>query len=112
MGGHGALAVKAINAALVELDEAARYADTHHAKGTPSSGPAKPPLSDYPEEARYKDLREARRQIERGKRLIENATEWRAAIGTFGGHGEKAVEHLNRALEEITQAERWVDAHG
>jgi hypothetical protein len=84
LGGHGAEAVKHINAA---------------------------PLTARPDDVRYPNLGDARLQVEWAIRHVEDAMQYHAPIGTLGGHGERAVEHLRNALREISEAEHWADAH-
>ncbi len=111
LGGHGAKAVQAINAAELELDQAVMFADTHRKPGAPGVVTPKPPLTARPDDVKYPNLGDARLQIEWAIRHIEDAMQYHAPTGTLGGHGEKAVEHLRRALAEITEAERWADTH-
>jgi hypothetical protein len=111
LGGHGANAVKHINAAELEIDEAVMFAETHHKAGAPGVVTAKPPLTARPDDVKYPNLGDARLQIEWAIRHIEDAMQYHSTIGTLGGHGEKAVEHLRAALTEITEAERWADTH-
>ena len=111
LGGHGAQAVNAINAAEVEIDEAVMFAETHRKPGVPGVVTPKPPLNARPDDVKYPNLGDARLQIEWAIRHIEDAMQYHGPIGTLGGHGEKAVEHLRRALGEITEAERWADTH-
>jgi len=111
LGGHGAKAVEAINAAELEIDEAIRFAETHRKPGTPGVVTPKPPLTARPDDVKYPNLGEARLQIEWAIRHIEDAMQYHSTIGSLGGHGERAVEHLRRALCEINEAERWADTH-
>jgi hypothetical protein len=111
LGGHGGLAVRAINAAELEIDEAVMFAETHRRPGAPGVPTPKPPLTAIPDDVRYPNLGDARLQIEWAVRHVEDAMQFHAPIGTLGGHGERAVEHLRRALAEITEAERWSDTH-
>jgi hypothetical protein len=111
LGGHGALAVQAINAAELEIDEAVMFAETHRKPGAPGIVTPKPPLTARPDDVKYPNLGDARLQVEWAIRHIEDAMQYHAPIGTLGGHGEKAVEHLRHALAEITEAEHWADAH-
>ena len=111
LGGHGAAAVQHINAAELEIDEAVMFADTHRKPGAPGVVTPKPPLTAIPDDVKYPNLGDARLQIEWAIRHIEDAMQYHGPIGTLGGHGEKAVEHLRAALGEITQAERWADTH-
>jgi hypothetical protein len=111
LGGHGAKAVQAINAAELELDEAVTFAETHRKPGAPGPVTPKPPLTARPDDVKYPNLGDARLQIEWAVRHVEDAMQYHAPIGTLGGHGEKAVEQLHRALAEVTEAERWADTH-
>ena len=111
LGGNGARAVQAINAAELEIDEAVMFAETHRKPGAPGVVTPKPPLSARPDDVKYPNLGEARLQIEWAIRHIEDAMQFHGPIGTLGGHGEKAVEHLRRGLVAITEAERWADTH-
>jgi hypothetical protein len=111
LGGHGAAAVKAVNAAQLEIDEAVMFAETHRKPGAPGVVTPKPPLTARPDDVKYPNLGDARLQIEWAIRHIEDAMQYHGPIGTLGGHGEKAVEHLRNALREITEAERWADTH-
>lgn len=111
LGGHGADAVKQINAAELEIDEAVMFAETHAKPGQPGAVTAKPGLTAIPDDVKYPNLGDARLQIEWAVRHIEDAMQYHAPIGTLGGHGEKAVEHLRHALKQITEAERWADTH-
>jgi hypothetical protein len=111
LGGHGALAVQAINAAELEIDEAVMFAETHRRPGAPGVPTVKPPLTARPDDVKYPNLGDARLQIEWAIRHVEDAMQYHAPTGTLGGHGEKAVEHLRRALMEITEAEHWADTH-
>ncbi len=111
LGGHGGLAVQAINAAELEIDQAVGFAETHHKPGPPGVVTPKPPLTATPDDVKYPNLGDARLQIEWAVRHVEDAMQYHAPTGTLGGHGEKAVEHLRRALREINEAERWADSH-
>jgi hypothetical protein len=111
LGGHGAAAVKHINAAELEIDEAVMFAETHRKPGAPGVVTPKPPLTAHPDDVKYPNLGDARLQIEWAIRHIEDAMQYHGPTGTLGGHGEKAVEHLRRALGEISEAERWADTH-
>jgi hypothetical protein len=111
LGGHGEQAEQAMQAAQMELNEAMAFADTHALPGAPGFVTAKPPLTSMPDDARYPNLGDARLQVEWALRHIEDAMQYHAPIGTLGGHGERAVEHCQRALREITASERFVDTH-
>jgi hypothetical protein len=111
LGGHGAAAVKHINAAELQIDEAVMFAETHRKPGAPGAVTPKPPLTASPDDVKYPNLGDARLQIEWAIRHIEDAMQYHAPIGTLGGHGEKAVEHLRAALHEITESQRWADTH-
>jgi hypothetical protein len=111
LGGHGAKAVTAINAAEVQIDEAVMFAETHRKPGAPGIVTPKPPLTARPDDVKYPNLGDARLQVEWAIRHIEDAMQYHAPIGTLGGHGEKAVEELRNALREIGEAERWADTH-
>jgi hypothetical protein len=111
LGGHGGQAVKHINAAELEIDEAVMFAETHRKPGAPGVVTPKPPLTARPDDVKYPNLGDARLQIEWAVRHLEDAMQYHMPIGTLGGHGEKAVEHLRHALSEITEAEHWADAH-
>ncbi len=111
LGGHGAEAVKAINAAELEIDQAVMFAETHRKPGAPGVVTPKPPLTAHPDDVKYPSLGDARLQCEWAIRHIEDAMQYHGPTGTLGGHGEKAVEHLRRALHEISEAEHWADAH-
>jgi len=111
LGGHGAQAVQAINAAELEIDQAVMFAETHHKPGAPGVVTPKPPLTAHPDDVKYPNLGDARLQCEWAIRHIEDAMQYHGPTGSLGGHGEKAVEHLRRALHEISEAEHWADAH-
>jgi hypothetical protein len=111
LGGHGKLAVDAVNAAQFEIDEAVGFATNHRTPGPGGVVTPKPPLTAHPDDAKYPNLGDARLQIEWAIRHVEDAMQYHAPIGTLGGHGEKAMEALRRALGEINQAERWSDNH-
>jgi hypothetical protein len=111
LGGHGAAAAQAINAAELEIDEAVMFAETHRKPGAPGVVTPKPPLTVRPDDVKYPNLGDARLQIEWAIRHVEDAMQYHAPTGTLGGHGEKAVEHLRHALTEITEAERFADTH-
>ena len=111
LGGHGANAVQAINAAQIEIDEAVMFAETHRRPGAPGVVTPKPPLTAAPDDVKYPNLGDARLQTEWAIRHIVDAMQFHGPTGTLGGHGEKAVEHCRRVLMEINQAERWADSH-
>ncbi len=111
LGGHGAQVVQHINAAELEIDQAVMFAETHRKPGAPGVVTPKPPLVAHPDDVKYPNLGDARLQVEWAIRHIEDAMQYHAPIGTLGGHGEKAVEHLRAALREISEAERWADTH-
>lgn len=111
LGGHGAKAVEAVNAAQAEIDQAVAFAETHRRPGAPGVVTPKPPLVARPDDAKYPNLGNARLETEWAIRHIEDAMQFHAPIGTLGGHGEKAVEALRRGLQEINGAERWADTH-
>jgi hypothetical protein len=111
LGGHGALAVKAINGAELEIDQAVMFAETHRKPGAPGAVTQKQPLTALPDDVKYANLGDSRLQVEWAIRHVEEAMQYHRPTGTLGGHGERAVEHLRRALSEITAAERWADAH-
>src|SRR6516162_222271 len=110
LGGHGAKAVELINAAELEIDQAVMFAETHRKPGAPGVVTPKPPLTARPDDVKYPNLGDGRLQVEWAIRHIEDAMQYHAPIGTLGGHGEKAVEHLRNALREIGEAEHWADA--
>src|SRR5579862_624257 len=56
LGGHGAEAVKAINAAELEIDQAIMFAETHRKPGPPGVVTAKPPLTALPDDVKYPNL--------------------------------------------------------
>lgn len=111
LGGHGVKAVDAVNAAQAEIDMAVSFAEGHRRQGPPGMVTPKPPLVAHPDDAKYPNLGDARLEIEWAIRHIENAMQYHAPIGTLGGHGEKATEAARRALQEVSQAERWADTH-
>jgi len=111
LGGHGAKAVEAVDAAQVEIDEAVAFANSHTRPGQPGVVTPKPPLNARPDDVKYPNLGEARLECEWAIRHIEDAMQYHGPIGTLGGHGERAVEHLRRALREISEAEHWADTH-
>lgn len=111
LGGHGANAMRALEQAELELDLAVQFAQTHRKPGMPGMVTPKPALTAAPDDARYPNLGEARLQAEWAIRHVENAMQYHGPIGTLGGHGERAVEHLREALRQINQAERWADTH-
>lgn len=111
LGGHGNNAVKALDAAELEIDQAVMFAETHTKPGTPGHVTPKPPLTAVPDDVKYPNLGEARLETEWAIRHIEDAMQYHGPIGSLGGHGEKAVEHCRRALAEIGQSERWADTH-
>src|SRR5437899_1797345 len=53
LGGHGAAAVKGINAAELEIDEAVMFAETHRKPGPPGTVTPKPPLTAHPDDVKY-----------------------------------------------------------
>jgi hypothetical protein len=111
LGGHGEKAVEHINAAELEIDQAVMFAETHRKPGAPGVVTPKPPLTAGPDDVKYPNLGDARLQVEWAIRHIEDAMQYHGPIGTLGGHGEKAVEHLRATLREIGEAERWADTH-
>jgi hypothetical protein len=111
LGGHGGKAVEQINAAELEIDQAVMFAETHRKPGAPGVVTPKPPLTAHPDDVKYPNLGDARLQCEWAIRHLEEAMQYHAPIGALGGHGEKAIEHLRGALREISEAERWADAH-
>ena len=111
LGGHGAAAVRNINAAELEIDQAVMFAETHRKPGPAGVVTPKPPLTARPDDVKYPNLGDARLQIEWAVRHVEDAMQYHAPTGTLGGHGEKAIEALRRALADITEAEHWADAH-
>ena len=111
LGGHGNQAVQAINAAESEIDQAVVFAESHRKPGAPGAVTPKPPLTSIPDDVKYPNLGDARLQVEWAIRHIEDAMQYHGPIGTLGGHGEKAVEHLRHALKEITEAEHFSDTH-
>jgi len=111
LGGHAAKAVQHVDAAQVEIDQAVEFAEHHRRPGAPGVVSPKPPLSARPDDVKYPNLGDARLEIEWSIRHIEDAMQYHAPIGTLGGHGEKAVEHLRKAFQEISEAERWADTH-
>jgi hypothetical protein len=88
LGGHAAKAVEAVDAAQAEIDLAVAFAEAHRKDGPPGVVTPNP----FGLESRV-------------------AMQYHAPIGTLGGHGERAIEHLRRALGQITEAERWSDTH-
>jgi hypothetical protein len=111
LGGHAARAVQSVDAAQVEIDMAVDFAEHHRKPGPPGRVTPKPPLTARPDDVKYPNLGDARLDIEWAIRHIEDAMEWHGPTGTLGGHGEKAVEHLRKALQNINEAERWADTH-
>jgi hypothetical protein len=111
LGGSAAEAVKHLNAAELEIDQAVMFAETHRKPGAPGVVTPKPPLTAKPDDVKYPNLGDARLQVEWAMRHIEDAMQYHAPIGTLGGHAEKALERLRGALHEIGEAEHWADAH-
>jgi hypothetical protein len=111
LGGHGAKAVQHVDAAQVEIDQAVAFAEGHRKPGPGGAVTPKPPLTARPDDVKYPNLGEARLEVEWAIRHVEDAMQYHGPIGTLGGHGEKAVEHLRHALGEITEAEHWADSH-
>jgi hypothetical protein len=111
LGGHGAKAVEAVNMAQTEIDMAVDFAEKHRRPGAPGVVTPKAPLVGRPDDAKYPNIGDARMQIEWAIRHVEDAMQFHAPIGTLGGHGERAVASMRRALQEIDEAERWADTH-
>jgi hypothetical protein len=111
LGGHGMKAVEAVNAAQTEIDMAVDFAEKHRRPGAPGVVTPKPPLVSRPDDAKYPNLGDARLQVEWAVRHVEDAMQFHGPIGTLGGHGERAVAAMRRALQEISEAERWADTH-
>lgn len=111
LGGHAAAAMKMVDAAQLEIDQAVMFADTHRKPGPAGVVTPKPPLTARPDDVKYPNLGDARLEIEWSVRHIEDAMQYHGPIGTLGGHGEKAVEACRGALREITEAEHFADAH-
>lgn len=111
LGGHGAKAVAAIDAAEREIDEAVMFAETHRKPGPAGQVKPKSPLNANPDDVKYPNLGDARLDCEWAIRHVEDAMEYHGPIGSLGGHGEKAREHIRRALAEIREAEVWADTH-
>jgi tetratricopeptide (TPR) repeat protein len=111
LGGHGAKAMQAVAAAEAEIDQAVMFADSHRKSGQPGSVTPEPPLTARPDDSKYTSLGDAHLDIEWAIRHIRETIQFQAPIGTLGGHGGKAEQHLRRAQAEIVEAEHWVDAH-
>jgi hypothetical protein len=111
LGGHGAKAVTHVDAAQVEIDEAVAFAEKNRKPGAPGAVTPKPPLTARPDDVKYPNLGDARLEIEWAIRHIEDAMQYHGPIGTLGGHGEKAVEHLRKAFHGISEAEKFSDTH-
>ena len=111
LGGHANAAVKHINAAELELDEAVMFADTHTKPGKPGVVTPKPPLTARPDDVKYPNLGDAHLDCEWAIRHIEDAMQYHGPTGTLGGHGEKAQQHVRAAQKEIIEAEHFADTH-
>jgi hypothetical protein len=111
LGGHGQLAVQAVDAAERNIDEAIAFAETHRRPGPGGVVTQKPPLVAHPDDVKYPNLGDARLEIEWAVRHVEDAMQFHGPIGTLGGHGERAVENMRRAMKEISEAEHFADTH-
>src|SRR5262249_32771864 len=111
LGDHGAKAVEHVDAAQVEIDMAVDFAEHHRKPGAPGAVTQKPPLTAHPDDVKYPNLGDARLEVEWAIRHVEDAMQYHGPTGTLGGHGEKAVEHMRKALHEISEAEHFADSH-
>jgi hypothetical protein len=67
---------------------------------TVSLFPAVPPQRDVPAE------------VESAKRALENAqNDLQHAGGEWGGHRVQAMKHIEAAMKELGEAEKWARAH-
>jgi hypothetical protein len=112
LGGHGAAADREAYAAIEEVNAAISFADEHTLPGPGGGITPKPPPASMSGDQRYPNLGNARIELEWAAQHVEDAMEFHAPIGTLGGNGERAVEHIRRSLFEIDEAERWADSHG
>jgi len=67
--------------------------------------PTVPLLSDPPQRDNSFDMKRATQNLEDAKNYLKIAgAEW-------GGHREAAVKHIDAALAELAQAEKWAKEH-
>lgn len=90
-GGHRKRAVEHVDAALAEVNAGIRF-DRHHDEESA-------PLPDQPHmEAALDKLRSARSNLE-------------AATDDKGGHRVKAIEHVNKAIDEVQKGIEYDRTH-
>ncbi len=67
-----------------------------------------PAVSLYPEPAQ----RDVPAEVEAARRALQNANkELEHAGGQWGGHRVAAMHHIEQALGELNQAEKWAREH-
>ncbi|MBV8910574.1 MAG: hypothetical protein JOZ89_07425 [Gammaproteobacteria bacterium] len=64
----------------------------------------------YTYDIRHPNLRDAHAQAEQAIHHIQAAQQANKAV-EFGGHAEKAIDHLKQAQAELVEADKWNDAH-
>ena len=56
--------------------------------------------------------RDVPQEVEHAKRALENAqTDLQHAGGEWGGHRVEAMKHIEAALKELSEAEKWAREH-
>jgi hypothetical protein len=112
LGGHGLKAIAVVDAARAEIEMCVPLAARNaRAGGRPGTVTLKAPPRALPTDAKYPLLGDARLNIEWAMQWAKDAGEYHAPIGALGGHALKATEDAQRALQEIDQAEAWIEAH-
>jgi hypothetical protein len=67
------------------------------------------PVSLYPAAPQRHDVPA---EVEHAKRALENAqTDLQHAGAEWGGHRVEAMKHIEAALKELSEAERWAREH-
>jgi hypothetical protein len=64
----------------------------------------------YSADIRHPNLKEANSMAEQAIHHIQSAQQANKAV-EFGGHAEKAIDHLKQAQAELVEADQWNEAH-
>jgi hypothetical protein len=67
--------------------------------------PTVPLLSDPPQKDVPAEMQSARRALQNARNDLEHAG------GEWGGHRVNAIKHIDAALAEIGEAEKWAKEH-
>jgi hypothetical protein len=113
LGGHGAEAVKHVEAAEAAVKAAIDFATQHPA--TKGHKPGQPHDKEKHHAAKddhkYPNLGAARSHLEDAGFHVMEAMKVHASIGGLGDHGAQAEKAIRDAVQQVNQAEKFADEH-